>query len=180
MFFSLICIQALKEYKAELQDDPIISTHLTKLYDNLLEQNLIRVIEPFSRVQVMPCSTLVSTDICLNTFIYICFLCQQIEHISELIKLSKVRHFYSHLQITPHMYWCKWQTDFNLNYCCFCCHSLSVMCALLFPFSNFNIALLLSHQGDVERKLSQMILDQKFHGMIPSSFYFAWYIFCQP
>lgn len=40
------------EYKAELKDDPIISTHLTKLYDNLLEQNLIRVIEPFSRVQV--------------------------------------------------------------------------------------------------------------------------------
>lgn len=45
-------IQALTEYKAELRDDPIISTHLTKLYDNLLEQNLIRVIEPFSRVQV--------------------------------------------------------------------------------------------------------------------------------
>uniref|UniRef100_A0A3Q2QSL7 Proteasome 26S subunit, non-ATPase 11 n=1 Tax=Fundulus heteroclitus TaxID=8078 RepID=A0A3Q2QSL7_FUNHE len=43
--------QALSEYKAELRDDPIISTHLTKLYDNLLEQNLIRVIEPFSRVQ---------------------------------------------------------------------------------------------------------------------------------
>uniref|UniRef100_A0A671YP05 Proteasome 26S subunit, non-ATPase 11 n=1 Tax=Sparus aurata TaxID=8175 RepID=A0A671YP05_SPAAU len=44
--------KALTEYKAELRDDPIISTHLTKLYDNLLEQNLIRVIEPFSRVQV--------------------------------------------------------------------------------------------------------------------------------
>lgn len=45
--------KALTEYKAELRDDPIISTHLTKLYDNLLEQNLIRVIEPFSRVQVI-------------------------------------------------------------------------------------------------------------------------------
>uniref|UniRef100_A0A673BN69 Proteasome 26S subunit, non-ATPase 11a n=1 Tax=Sphaeramia orbicularis TaxID=375764 RepID=A0A673BN69_9TELE len=44
--------QALTEYKSELRDDPIISTHLTKLYHNLLEQNLIRVIEPFSRVQV--------------------------------------------------------------------------------------------------------------------------------
>lgn len=44
--------QALRDYKAELRDDPIINTHLNKLYDNLLEQNLIRVIEPFSRVQV--------------------------------------------------------------------------------------------------------------------------------
>ncbi|TNN03306.1 hypothetical protein fugu_000335 [Takifugu bimaculatus] len=76
-------LQALTEYRAELQDDPIINTHLAKLYDNLLEQNLIRVIEPFSRVQI--------------------------EHISGLIKLSK---------------------------------------------------------GDVERKLSQMILDKKFHGIL--------------
>ncbi|XP_017746376.1 26S proteasome non-ATPase regulatory subunit 11 isoform X2 [Phocoena sinus] len=75
--------QALTDYRAELRDDPIISTHLAKLYDNLLEQNLIRVIEPFSRVQI--------------------------EHISSLIKLSK---------------------------------------------------------ADVERKLSQMILDKKFHGIL--------------
>ncbi|AWP18401.1 26S proteasome non-ATPase regulatory subunit 11 [Scophthalmus maximus] len=75
--------KALTEYKPELREDPIISTHLTKLYDNLLEQNLIRVIEPFSRVQIA--------------------------HISSLIKLSK---------------------------------------------------------GDVERKLSQMILDEKFHGIL--------------
>ncbi|KAI5623259.1 26S proteasome non-ATPase regulatory subunit 11B, partial [Silurus asotus] len=75
--------KALTEYTKELRDDPIINTHLAKLYDNLLEQNLIRVIEPFSRVQIT--------------------------HISDLIKLSK---------------------------------------------------------GDVERKLSQMILDKKFHGIL--------------
>uniref|UniRef100_A0A8C6KDZ9 Proteasome 26S subunit, non-ATPase 11 n=4 Tax=Nothobranchius TaxID=28779 RepID=A0A8C6KDZ9_NOTFU len=75
--------KALTTYKAELKDDPIISTHLTKLYDNLLEQNLIRVIEPFSRAQIT--------------------------HISSLIRLPK---------------------------------------------------------RDVERKLSQMILDQKFHGIL--------------
>ncbi|KAG9267831.1 26S proteasome non-ATPase regulatory subunit 11B [Astyanax mexicanus] len=75
--------KALTEYTKELRDDPIINTHLAKLYDNLLEQNLIRVIEPFSRVQIT--------------------------HISGLIKLSK---------------------------------------------------------GDVERKLSQMILDKKFHGIL--------------
>uniref|UniRef100_A0A8C8D088 PCI domain-containing protein n=1 Tax=Oncorhynchus tshawytscha TaxID=74940 RepID=A0A8C8D088_ONCTS len=44
--------KALTEYRGELRDDSIINTHLTMLYDNLLEQNLIRVIEPFSRVQV--------------------------------------------------------------------------------------------------------------------------------
>ncbi|OPJ78886.1 26S proteasome non-ATPase regulatory subunit 11 [Patagioenas fasciata monilis] len=75
--------KALTDYKVELRDDPIINTHLAKLYDNLLEQNLIRVIEPFSRVQI--------------------------EHISSLIKLSKAQ---------------------------------------------------------VERKLSQMILDKKFHGIL--------------
>ncbi|NXF12322.1 PSD11 ATPase, partial [Smithornis capensis] len=51
--------KALTDYKVELRDDPIINTHLAKLYDNLLEQNLIRVIEPFSRVQVnVPSSSL--------------------------------------------------------------------------------------------------------------------------
>lgn len=48
----LFDLQALTDFQAELRDDPIITTHLAKLYDNLLEQNLIRVIEPFSRVQV--------------------------------------------------------------------------------------------------------------------------------
>ncbi|KAM6957471.1 26S proteasome non-ATPase regulatory subunit 11A-like [Aplochiton taeniatus] len=75
--------KALTDYKGELRDDPIIRTHLTTLYDNLLEQNLIRVIEPFSRVQIA--------------------------HISGIIKLPK---------------------------------------------------------AEVERKLSQMILDKKFHGIL--------------
>uniref|UniRef100_A0A8C8BEB9 Proteasome 26S subunit, non-ATPase 11 n=2 Tax=Strigidae TaxID=30459 RepID=A0A8C8BEB9_9STRI len=78
--------KALTDYKVELRDDPIINTHLAKLYDNLLEQNLIRVIEPFSRVQVIVSSKL-----------------------------------------------------------------------LIF---------LLQFQAEVERKLSQMILDKKFHGIL--------------
>lgn len=43
---------ALKEYKPQLEDDPIIHGHLAELYDNLLEQHLVRIIEPFSRVQI--------------------------------------------------------------------------------------------------------------------------------
>lgn len=44
--------QALKEYKTQLEDDPIVRAHLDSLYDTMLEQNLCRIIEPYSRVQV--------------------------------------------------------------------------------------------------------------------------------
>nr|CAI5870339.1 unnamed protein product [Callosobruchus analis] len=44
--------QAVKQFKHELEDDPIVRAHLGTLYDNMLEQNLCRIIEPYSRVQV--------------------------------------------------------------------------------------------------------------------------------
>jgi len=43
---------ALKDYKKELEEDKIVSKHLDTLYSNMLEQNLCRIIEPYSRVQV--------------------------------------------------------------------------------------------------------------------------------
>jgi len=41
-----------KVYKAQLNDDLVVFRHLDVLRSNLLEQNLIRLIEPFSRVQI--------------------------------------------------------------------------------------------------------------------------------
>ena len=38
--------------RAELSSDPTIRTHLSALYDKLLEQNLLRIVEPYSVVEV--------------------------------------------------------------------------------------------------------------------------------
>lgn len=37
---------------SELSADPIIRAHLSALYDTLLEQNLLRIIEPYSQVEI--------------------------------------------------------------------------------------------------------------------------------
>ena len=43
---------ALFTYNEELEGDMIVKAHLKTLYDTMLEQNLCRIIEPYSRVQV--------------------------------------------------------------------------------------------------------------------------------
>ncbi|KAL0577293.1 26S proteasome regulatory subunit rpn6 [Marasmius crinis-equi] len=43
---------ALKEYKNELSSDPTIRSHLSDLYDALLQQNLLRIIEPYSVLEI--------------------------------------------------------------------------------------------------------------------------------
>ena len=72
---------AFKTYKTELTDDPIINAHSKSLYDTMLEQNLCRIIEPYSRVQVF--RNYIRERFVGNTFT------SQVELISLLIKLSK-------------------------------------------------------------------------------------------
>ncbi|KAK2361431.1 26S proteasome non-ATPase regulatory subunit protein [Trifolium repens] len=54
---------ALRYYKARLKEDPIVHRHLSSLYDTLLEQNLCRLIEPFSRVQIPHIAELIELPI---------------------------------------------------------------------------------------------------------------------
>jgi 26S proteasome regulatory subunit N6 len=42
----------LQQYKVQLQDDPVISAHIVNLYEALLDANMLRILEPFSRVQI--------------------------------------------------------------------------------------------------------------------------------
>lgn len=52
----IVCVN-----QTELVEDPLIKLHLGKLYEQLLESNLIKIIQPFS--------------------------CVEIEHVAHLIKL---------------------------------------------------------------------------------------------
>ncbi|KAK8129343.1 hypothetical protein PG999_001723 [Apiospora kogelbergensis] len=54
--------RALAAYKYELGSDAFIRNHLRRLYDAMLEQNLIKVIEPFSRVEISHIAKLVGLD----------------------------------------------------------------------------------------------------------------------
>lgn len=49
----------IAQYKQQLTMDPVIHRHLSTIYNTLLEQNLIRVVEPFSRVEIEHVASLV-------------------------------------------------------------------------------------------------------------------------
>jgi 26S proteasome regulatory subunit N6 len=54
--------KALGDYRYELGSDRFIANHLRRLYDAMLEQNLVKVIEPFSRVEVDHIAKMVGLD----------------------------------------------------------------------------------------------------------------------
>jgi len=54
--------QALSNYRYELGSDVFIRNHLRRLYDAMLEANLVKVIEPFSRVEIDHVAKMVGLD----------------------------------------------------------------------------------------------------------------------
>ena len=53
---------ALSNWRAPLGSDPFVRSHLRRLYDAMLEQNLVKVIEPFSRVEIAHVARMVGLD----------------------------------------------------------------------------------------------------------------------
>ncbi|VDD79577.1 unnamed protein product [Mesocestoides corti] len=49
-----------EEFKSELLGDPVIAQHLNSFYDTLLGQNLTKLIEPYSRVQIAHIAKLIN------------------------------------------------------------------------------------------------------------------------
>merc|ERR1719223_2503493 len=45
--------KVLAQYKEQLEQDNIVKHHLTDLNETLLEQNILRILEPFSRVEIV-------------------------------------------------------------------------------------------------------------------------------
>lgn len=51
--------QVLADHKAQLSEDPVVEYHLSDLNETLLEQNILRILEPFSRVEISHVAELV-------------------------------------------------------------------------------------------------------------------------
>lgn len=54
---------ALMTYSKELKADPIIKNHFNALYDNLLEQNLLKIIESYSCVELAHISKIIGLNL---------------------------------------------------------------------------------------------------------------------
>ena len=52
-----------EKFKPQLAEDPVIRFHLQTLYDNLLEQNLARLVEPFSYVHIPHIASLIKLPV---------------------------------------------------------------------------------------------------------------------
>ena len=48
-------LRQLGPCRADFEADPLIHQNLENLYDTMLEQNLVRIIEPYSRVELSRC-----------------------------------------------------------------------------------------------------------------------------
>ena len=100
MWETLITCSALQAHQEELVNDAVVHAHLAALYEALLQQNLARLVEPFSRVEVAHLAALIKLP--LQTV---------------LDKLSQVR---SQLAIRLQMH-CQLYQLGHANFCRSCC-----------------------------------------------------------
>jgi 26S proteasome regulatory subunit N6 len=54
--------QVFVQYKQEIEGDEVVNSHTKLLYDNLLEQNLFKIIDSYTRVDIDYISRKLSLD----------------------------------------------------------------------------------------------------------------------
>merc|ERR1712146_278592 len=55
--------KAFQDFKIELEDDIIIMSHVHSMYDDMLQNNLCRIVEPFSCVEIAHIAKLIKLEI---------------------------------------------------------------------------------------------------------------------
>merc|ERR1719183_2888068 len=55
--------QVLSDHKAQLSEDPVVEYHLSDLNETLLEQNILRILEPFSHVEISHVAELIDLPV---------------------------------------------------------------------------------------------------------------------
>jgi 26S proteasome regulatory subunit N6 len=55
--------EPLSHSPEELQNDALIHNHLNELYDTMLQQNLCRIIEPYSSVEIAHVASLIDLEV---------------------------------------------------------------------------------------------------------------------
>jgi len=54
--------KALEDFKEELSDDVIIQSHVSEMYDTMLQNNLCRIVEPYSSIEIDHVAKLIKLD----------------------------------------------------------------------------------------------------------------------
>lgn len=57
--------EVFEKYKAAFDEDTVISRHLKQLYQKLLEDNLLRLVKPFSQVELSHIAELIDLDVAI-------------------------------------------------------------------------------------------------------------------
>jgi len=55
--------EVLQKYKSDLDRDTVINRHLKQLYQKLLEDNLLRLVKPYSQVELSHIAELIELDV---------------------------------------------------------------------------------------------------------------------
>lgn len=82
-------------FHLELTSDIVIEAHLNELYDTLLEQNLLRILEPFSVIEINHVATLMEMPVQiieakLISFLYFLFIDFFSSRLSQMILDKKL------------------------------------------------------------------------------------------